>query len=179
MADALPDGYKLCFNYGFRPLALQWCLWLSSVDNKRKNNPNLSDEQIKSLARKTCACPEDGFGPHQTGGAVDLTIVGPDEQQLDMGTPFSDHSIYSTTKYNDISDVAKSNRRMLLDAMESSGFVNYPREWWHYSYGDRAWVAYRRKKCAIFGKTKCPEYKLKPDQVDLLKNNNIHLTPGE
>jgi D-alanyl-D-alanine dipeptidase len=24
--------------------------------------------------------------------------------------------------------------------MEGAGFVNYPTEWWHWSYGDRYWT---------------------------------------
>jgi len=24
--------------------------------------------------------------------------------------------------------------------MEGAGFVNYPTEWWHWSYGDRDWT---------------------------------------
>jgi D-alanyl-D-alanine dipeptidase len=29
--------------------------------------------------------------------------------------------------------------------------VNYPAEWWHYSYGDRMWAAYSNRRTAIYG----------------------------
>jgi zinc D-Ala-D-Ala dipeptidase len=28
-----------------------------------------------------------------------------------------------------------ANRRQLVNAMAEQGFANYPREWWHFSYG--------------------------------------------
>jgi D-alanyl-D-alanine dipeptidase len=33
-----------------------------------------------------------------------------------------------------------NNRRLLRDAMSSAGFYRLPQEWWHFSYGDRAWA---------------------------------------
>jgi len=44
-----------------------------------------------------------------------------------------------------------SNRKVLLDVMKKNGFVNYPGEWWHYSFGDRMWAAYLRKKVCHYG----------------------------
>ena len=29
---------------------------------------------------------------------------------------------------------------MLGEALTSAGMVNYPTEWWHWSYGDRYWA---------------------------------------
>ena len=34
--------------------------------------------------------------------------------------------------------------------MKKAGFVNYPPEWWHWSYGDRYWAAALNKKFAIY-----------------------------
>ncbi|MGH6865999.1 MAG: M15 family metallopeptidase [Methyloceanibacter sp.] len=28
----------------------------------------------------------------------------------------------------------RDNRALLLDAMKSQGFANYPLEWWHYTF---------------------------------------------
>jgi zinc D-Ala-D-Ala dipeptidase len=35
--------------------------------------------------------------------------------------------------------------------MESTGFVNYPHEWWHFSYGDRYWAYAKDEPAAIYG----------------------------
>lgn len=177
--DNLPDGYKLHIFGGWRSITVQWTAWLKNLENKKLENPNLPIDAIKNIARKTSASPENGYGPHQTGGAIDLTVVDTNGNELDMGTRFSDHSVRSTTKYKHISDTAKSNRQMLVQAMNAAGFLNYPGEWWHYSYGDRAWATYKRKRCALFDRVMCKNYKLDSEDLEILKSNNIHIKPGE
>ena len=36
-----------------------------------------------------------------------------------------------------ISTEARANRLILADALAGVGLVNYPTEWWHWSFGDR------------------------------------------
>ena len=40
---------------------------------------------------------------------------------------------------------------MLLSAASKVGLVNYGYEWWHYSYGDRAWAYVEKNEKAIYG----------------------------
>lgn len=35
--------------------------------------------------------------------------------------------------------------------MTAAGFVNYPSEWWHWSYGDRYWAVCEKQPHALFG----------------------------
>jgi D-alanyl-D-alanine dipeptidase len=35
--------------------------------------------------------------------------------------------------------------------MQSHDFVNYPMEWWHFSYGDRYWAYHKKALQAIYG----------------------------
>lgn len=35
---------------------------------------------------------------------------------------------------------ARANRDVLGDALSAAGLVNYPTEWWHWSFGDRYWA---------------------------------------
>jgi len=96
---------------------------------------------------------------HSRGVAVDLTVVPKDapapgrydpnarygscagpaasrapDDSLDMGTSFDCFSIKSYTRNASIT-VEQHKRRMLLrDTMARYGFVNYRREWWHFSY---------------------------------------------
>lgn len=69
---------------------------------------------------------------HNLGLAVDLTLIGGDGQELDMGTPFDTFSAAAHTA-NATGEVA-SNRRLLLLLMQAEGFVSYEKEWWHFSY---------------------------------------------
>jgi D-alanyl-D-alanine dipeptidase len=92
------------------------------------------------LACQYVAPPE--VAGHPTGGAVDIVLIQ-DGKELDMGTKFNDEPVApENLTYTDCPFIApeqRVNRQMLSQAMESVGFVNYPAEWWHFSYGDPYW----------------------------------------
>src|SRR5687768_3190902 len=70
---------------------------------------------------------------HNLGVAVDLTlIVLSTRGEVAMGTAFDDFSRAAHTA-NARGQIAR-NRQILKEAMERHGFVNYEKEWWHYSY---------------------------------------------
>jgi D-alanyl-D-alanine dipeptidase len=70
---------------------------------------------------------------HNQGVAVDLTLVDAlSGTQLDMGTPFDTFSQAAHTA--NAGGRVLRHRQMLLRAMESEGFSNYEKEWWHFSY---------------------------------------------
>ncbi len=53
--------------------------------------------------------------------------------QLDMGTAFDCFDKTSNTKSTQVSKKAMKNREILKGAMEKFGFINYPKEWWHFT----------------------------------------------
>jgi zinc D-Ala-D-Ala dipeptidase len=99
---------------------------------------------------------------HSTGTAVDLTLVeappvpaapfdpaaaygpctGPAAQRspdnsIDMGTGYDCFDSVSSTASAGISTEPRRRRGILVAAMARRGFVNYHREWWHFTYGAR------------------------------------------
>jgi D-alanyl-D-alanine dipeptidase len=58
---------------------------------------------------------------------------------------------FCETRHAQLSATAKANRLLLAQAMQAEGFVNYAREWWHYSYGDRYWAWLTGRPHAIYG----------------------------
>lgn len=44
-------------------------------------------------------------------------------------------------------------RDRLSGAMSIAGFVNYPHEWWHFSYGDQYWAWRTGVPTALYGRT--------------------------
>jgi zinc D-Ala-D-Ala dipeptidase len=69
---------------------------------------------------------------HNLGLAVDLTLVDAQNgSSLDMGTPFDTFSEAAHTA--NAQGRVLANRRILVRAMESEGFRNYGKEWWHFS----------------------------------------------
>lgn len=88
-------------------------------------------------------------GGHQSGGAVDLTICDKRGIPLDMGSKYLEKSPKTVTSHP-ISPDIDARRKLLCKAMREEGFVNYPGEWWHFSYGDQLWAAYRLKRYALY-----------------------------
>ena len=71
---------------------------------------------------------------HSKGSTVDVTILdGNTGKPLDMGSEFDFFGKASWTNYQDITDEQKANRKLLLEVMTKYGFVNFYKEWWHYT----------------------------------------------
>lgn len=149
----LPEGYKLMVKEGHRDIKTQAKIFANYSDYLMKDNPALTKEELYREASKYVAPPEI-VPPHSTGGAVDLTLMTPDGKEIDMGTRFNADPLESDfSNYTDaeIPTEIREKRNILIHAMESVGFVNYPTEWWHWSYGDRYWAKMKGKSFAIYG----------------------------
>lgn len=48
--------------------------------------------------------------------------------------------VYCKTNSRVISEKARTYRQIMAKALGAVGFVNYPTEYWHWSYGDRYWA---------------------------------------
>lgn len=75
---------------------------------------------------------------HSRGGTVDLTLLQCDDRDadcrpLDMGTGFDWFATLANTDSPEATAAQRANRHVLLDAMATQGFRNYPMEWWHYT----------------------------------------------
>jgi D-alanyl-D-alanine dipeptidase len=58
------------------------------------------------------------------------------DTSIDMGTGFDCFDPLAHTANVDIPAEARRNRLLLKSLMEKHGFVNYPKEWWHYTLRD-------------------------------------------
>jgi D-alanyl-D-alanine dipeptidase len=92
------------------------------------------------------APPERG-SIHSFGMAVDITLLDPSGQELDMGTGFDDmtelsHPVLEARHLASGALTAAhiANRQLLRDAMFQAGFVGINSEWWHFDCGDRVLV---------------------------------------
>lgn len=69
---------------------------------------------------------------HSRGSTVDLTLSKAGKP-VDMGTEFDFFGEKAHTNNQGISLEAQKNRQILKAAMEKNGFINYAKEWWHYT----------------------------------------------
>ena len=74
---------------------------------------------------------------HNRGAAIDLTLIRlSGNRPLTMGT---DYDAFTTRSHTaNATGTARKNRLTLKRAMESFGFRNYRREWWHYDFPSAA-----------------------------------------
>ncbi len=70
---------------------------------------------------------------HNLGVAIDCTLVDlTTGEPLDMGTPYDTFNESAHTA--NATGLIAERRLRFVTAMAREGFVNYDREWWHYSY---------------------------------------------
>ncbi|MEV5528282.1 M15 family metallopeptidase [Streptomyces prunicolor] len=149
----LPDGLRLLFVEGYRPPALQRRYFEGYGDELRAAHPDWPADRIRTAASRYVSPPE--IAPHSAGAAVDLTLADADGRELDMGTPMnanpeqSDGACY--TGADNITAAAAAHRAVLGKALGAAGLVNYPTEWWHWSYGDRYWALMSGAPAALYG----------------------------
>lgn len=145
-ADNLSHGYKFLIKEAYRPLSRQKKSFEEAFSYYKIQYPLKNDDEIYELTCQYVA-PVKVAG-HPTGGAIDITLVK-DGNEVDMGTEFNDTPIepenltYLYSAY--INKLAEDNRKILIDCMERAGFINYPTEWWHWSYGDCYWAFFNNR----------------------------------
>jgi zinc D-Ala-D-Ala dipeptidase len=144
----LPDGYQLQVKEAWRPIWVQEHLWRQSLDQLRTRRPGLTGEKLRRENARFTA-PPGSAPPHSTGGAVDLVLLDHGEY-ADMGWRFNQPSEGSGAAYP-VSAQARRNRDILAHAMDEAGFINYPAEWWHWSFGDRYWAFQTSHETALYG----------------------------
>ncbi|QFR01851.1 M15 family metallopeptidase [Streptomyces phaeolivaceus] len=149
----LPDGLRLLFVEGYRPPSLQRRYFEEYAAEQRAPHPDWSADRIRAAASRHVSPPE--IAPHSAGAAVDLTAVDSEGRELDFGTRVNASPEESAgacyTGADGISAEARAHRETLGAALTAAGLVNYPTEWWHWSYGDRYWALTTGAPAALYG----------------------------
>ncbi|PZR04796.1 MAG: D-alanyl-D-alanine dipeptidase [Archangium gephyra] len=149
-------GWKLHLFDAWRPLAVQAFMVEQTEQSLRRQFPELSHEARMERVLTYWAPPNEDPKrppPHSTGAAVDLTLMNEAGELLDMGSPFDEPTERSWPDHFQKLDAAVHQRRMLLcRVMRDAGFVGHRQEWWHFSFGDRAWAREMDFACARYGR---------------------------
>lgn len=148
----LPPGVHLLVVEGHRSAQSQTAIIETYMSQLRREHPLSSDEELQQLASRFVS-PLD-VAPHVAGAAVDVTLVDPGGTEYDMGTAIDATPEQSRGAcYFDaaVPAHARASRAVLARAMTQAGMVNYPTEWWHWSYGDRYWALMTGATHALYG----------------------------
>ena len=148
-ANALPDGLCLMIFEAFRPRSRQWELWKPVMAKVCADHPDWSEDQIYTECARWVS-PPDGFGSgHQAGAAVDVKLAYANRTELEFGGVMKGLTGVAPTNWPVSAEIRK-NRDLLVAAMQETGMINYPDEWWHFSYGDRLWAEVTNRETAFF-----------------------------
>jgi zinc D-Ala-D-Ala dipeptidase len=152
-AEALPRGVHLLIIEGYRPPALQRRYFDDYLRSLRATAPDSDEERLRMLTSRYVSPPE--IAPHSAGAAIDLTLCADDGTELDFGTAVNANPEQSAgacyTHHPSVGGQARHNRATLAEALHAAGLVNYPTEWWHWSYGDRYWAMETGAPSAVYG----------------------------
>ena len=160
----LPQGLYFCIFEGYRSLYLQKFLFDNRYDKIQQLHPKWTHDEIfiESTRLISPVINPDGtknIPAHSTGGAFDVYLINDRAKYIDMGIHPKDwmadnDGAISATSSTIISEEAKKYRKIMCDALLAVDFVNYPAEYWHWSYGDRYWAYHKKAPHAIYGEIK-------------------------
>ncbi len=157
----LPSNIRFCLYEGYRSLQLQRDLFETRLQKLKNFYPSWDEKEVFEETTKLVSPVVNYDGsrnipPHSTGGAIDVYLIDPSGNALDMGIHPKDwmsdtDGSLSLTASKNISSEAQKNRAMMAKVLIAVGFVNYATEYWHWSYGDRYWAYFKRADSAIYG----------------------------
>ncbi len=150
----LPPNYNFVIYEAYRPMSEQLKLWNEVVADQSRLHQEMDilSEEFIALCDRYAANPYRQGSGHQSGAAIDVSLVDDNGKEYDMGGAVRGFNDAAEFDCPHISDAARQNREILRDALNKVGLVNYPSEWWHYSFGDRLWARLTGNKLAIFAK---------------------------
>lgn len=157
----LPNNLRFCIYEAYRSLDTQKMIFEKHYQQIQNLHPDWPKDKCFDETTKLVfpVINKDGSAnipPYATGGAFDVYLIDGKGSIVDMGICVKDwlsdvDGELSATNSNKISAAAKENRKIMLEALSAVGFVNYPTEYWHWSYGDRYWAYNKQVANAIYG----------------------------
>jgi D-alanyl-D-alanine dipeptidase len=128
-------GFALIIFDCYRPTIavadfMHWAADASDQSTKAAYYPNLDKSSLVPdyIAEKS---------GHSKGATVDVGLLDCRSGvcvSADMGTSYDFFGPEANTEFARLSKVQKEYRQMLVQAMAGRGFVNYPMEWWHFTW---------------------------------------------
>lgn len=164
IANKLPNNFRLLVWDSFRTIETQKALF-DKYCNEFKKDTKLKGNELLEYTKKFVSLPskdKERPSPHNTGAAIDLTICDCNDNPIDLGTYFDDFRKEAYTRFYEEKlergerltkqeEEILLNRRVLCNLFEEEGFINYPYEIWHKSFGDQMASKVLNNNNAIYG----------------------------
>ena len=146
-------GWRIQIFDAYRPIAVQQFMvdhtydqLLAKWQHEQGTEKTPPKDQLLDQVYQFWAAPSHDLTtppPHSTGAAIDTTLVDHQQQVVDMGSAIDEISERSYPNYfahQPGGEIVHHHRTILTQAMQSAGFRQHPKEWWHFSLGDQLWA---------------------------------------
>lgn len=147
----LPRGITFIINDAWRSQQIQKEIFESFIKKAQKMYPKAANEKIIRFAKKYVAPFKGKYASgHLTGAAVDLRLFK-NGRKLPMISKKLTYQQNALSNQTGLPKYIQNNRQIMFEALKKAGLSNYPKEYWHWSYGDIQWAKRNKKKIAIYG----------------------------
>lgn len=146
----LPRGMTFAIGDAWRPQHVQEKIFAEFFNYAKKKNPNWNKQKIiKEISQYVAPSTGPLASGHLTGGAVDLRLIknGRKIPMKDRRLTYQENAQSIQPK---LPKYLQQNRSIMFSALTKAGLSNYPKEYWHWSYGDSQWAKRNKKKNAIY-----------------------------
>ena len=141
---ALARGWLLRIEDAYRPLAVQeqgatsefvLSTALAQVRWELAGAWPTAEFLHRRLACWTAIVPK--FANHTSGSALDVTVLdAATGREVDRGGVYPEFTVRTPMDSPFVSEAARRNREQVNELFADEGFLPYPFEFWHYSWGD-------------------------------------------
>lgn len=148
----LPKEYRFVINDAWRPQYIQAAIFYDFIRKGKKRFPGLKGKTlIKEINKYVAPWRGKNISGHMTGGAIDLRLVDKHGRKIPMRVKKLSYKENALSNQEKLPQYIRNNRQIFFSAMEKSGLSNFPKEYWHWSYGDYWWTKRNGKKTTIYG----------------------------
>lgn len=147
----LPKGMTFIIGDAWRPQYVQEEIMKWFIKRFSKKCPDWPRNKIVREVEKYVASPNGKYASgHMTGGAVDLRLWS-NGRKIPMKSSKLTYQENAKSFQPKLPQYIQKNRNMMFAILKKVGLSNYPKEYWHWSYGDIWWAKRNKKKTAIYG----------------------------
>lgn len=148
----LPKGMTFIIESAWRPQHVQKRIYNDFMRSLSKKHPSWPRKRIVKEVEKYVASYRIGkySSGHMTGGAVDLRLLK-NGRRVSMKSSKLSYQENSKSFQPKLPKYIQQNRQIMAEALKKAGLSNYPKEFWHWSYGDIWWARRNKKRVAIYG----------------------------
>lgn len=140
-------GLRVEVEDAFRPQGVQEGLFLRRIQMILEQNPDWINDWSKVWAEaRSKTAVYSVLAGHKSGAAIDVTLYRENGESLNMGNKYPQGGPKVVMDFPLLTQEEWESRQIFKVLAEAAGFVGYPFEDWHFSFGDiAAGVRYSEK----------------------------------